>query len=287
MSAADLIGLHVSRWCRNFADSCAEAGATIDRSTGSMSHDGMTSWIRSYPIPIDAGDLIERASSDGARKWAREFREWAGGGRLLARVDRSEPSKNIVRGFEAFGALLDRRPELADEIRFVACVYPSRQTMPEYRRYSEQIQSAVDRVLERHPGSIKLYSDDDFDRSLGALLAYDALLVNPLMDGMNLVSKEGPTLNQQDGVLILSSGAGSFEELGDSAVEITDPLDVGQTSMAIEKALEMPAPERKERAQELREAATARTPEDWIEAQLADLRSISDTGEPISPAPTL
>lgn len=287
MLGADLVGLHVSRWCDNFVACCENIDATVDRSRGTVSHDGMTSWIRSYPITIDADDLIERANAEAVHRVGRQLREWAGDGKLIARVDRSEPSKNIVRGFEAFGLLLDRRPDFASNVRFVACVYPSRQSMPEYRRYSERIEAAVDAVTERHPGSIRLYTEDDFDRSLGALLAYDVLLVNPIMDGMNLVSKEGPTINQHEGVLVLSSGAGSFEELGDAAVEIADPLDVEATSIALERALEMPDHERRERAGRLRASATKAKPEDWIEAQLADLRSISDTGEPVSSPPAL
>ncbi|HYI45360.1 MAG TPA: trehalose-6-phosphate synthase, partial [Actinomycetota bacterium] len=287
MLGADLVGLHISRWCDNFVACCEALGAAVDRSKGTVSHNGTTSWVRSYPIPIDASDLTARANIKPVSRWASRFRESIGDGRLIVRVDRSEPSKNIVRGFEAFGLLLDRRADLRSRVRFVACVYPSRQTMSEYRRYSERIQAAVDDVNRRYPDSIQLFTEDDFDRSLGAQLAYDVLLVNPIMDGMNLVSKEGPTINQREGVLVLSSGAGSFEELGEAAIEINDPLDVEETSTALERALELPDRERRERARVLRARATGTKPENWIEAQLADLRSIADTGEPVSSPPAL
>jgi trehalose 6-phosphate synthase len=287
MLGADLVGLHVDRWGSNFAACCAAMGATVDPSNGTVTSDGATSWVRSYPIPIDAADLIERAGGPAAQGWHSYFREWAGDGRLVVRADRIEPSKNIVRGFLAFGALLDRRPDLAAQVRFAACIYPSRQTMPEYRRYADDVRTAVRSVTERHPGTIKLFEEDDFDRTLGALLAYDVLLVNPIMDGMNLVSKEGPAINTRDGALVLSSGAGSFEELGEAAEVIDDPLDIEETAIALERGLEMAASERKQRAAHLRSAATSQKPADWIEAQLADLRSISDTGEPVSPPPKL
>ncbi|HYI45487.1 MAG TPA: trehalose-6-phosphate synthase, partial [Actinomycetota bacterium] len=225
MLGADLVGLHISRWCNNFVACCEGLGASVDRSRGTVSHKGTTSWVRSYPIPIDAADLTERADVEPVRRWARRFRESVDDGQLIVRVDRSEPSKNIVRGFEAFGMLLDRRADLRSRVRFVACVYPSRQTMPEYRRYSERIQMAVDDVNRRHPDSIQLFMEDDFDRSLGAQMAYDVLLVNPIMDGMNLVSKEGVAVNRRGGALVLSKGAGSFDELEDFAVKIDDALD--------------------------------------------------------------
>ena len=279
---ADLLGFHVGPWVEGFFDSCEQAGATVDRSAGAVDHDGRRTWVRAYPIPIDARDLTERAFGSSATDWAHRFRAWAGDGMLIVRGDRAEPSKNIVRGFEAFGLLLDRKPELEGKVRFAACVYPSRQDLEEYRAYVERIRAAADRVNERHPATIELYMNDDFDRTLGAYRVYDVLLVNPIMDGMNLVSKEGPALNERDGVLVLSEGAGSFGELGDDAIGVADPLDVSATATALETAIDMSPEERKRRAGAL--ATTARTskPGDWIEAQLNDLAAIQATGSPES-----
>jgi trehalose 6-phosphate synthase len=179
--------------------------------------------------------------------------------------------------------LLDRRADLASTARFVACLYPSRQSMPEYRRYSEEIERVVADVNARHPGAIDFYMKDDFDRTLGAYLVYDVLLVNPIMDGMNLVAKEGSCLNENDGVLVLSRGAGSFEELGEHAVDIEDQMDVVSTAAALERAIDMPREERRARAAKLRELSTARKPEDWINAQLDDLEAIQAGEEPLSP----
>ncbi|MGH2808352.1 MAG: alpha,alpha-trehalose-phosphate synthase (UDP-forming) [Actinomycetota bacterium] len=272
MLGADLIGFHIRAWVDNFLDCCERIGAEVDRDSGLVHHQGRRSWVREYPIPIDAADLRERGADEAAARWAQRFRE-RHTGRIIVRADRTEPSKNIVRGFEAFGALLDRRDDLRDT-RFVACLYPSRQSMPEYQRYADAIERVVDEVNARHPDSIDLFMKDDFDRTLGALSLYDVLLVNPIMDGMNLVAKEGPTLNQRDGVLVLSTGAGAYQELGEHAVGIRDPLDVTATADALERALEMDPTERKTRAEELRAVVEARTPEGWIGAQLEDLQRI-------------
>jgi trehalose 6-phosphate synthase len=238
--------------------------------------------VREYPIPIDADELRERAKDDQARRWAERFEGYTAGP-LVVRADRAEPSKNIVRGFEAFGEVLDRRDDLRNKLRFVACVYPSRQSMPEYRRYADEITAAVQRVNERHPDSIELYLEDDFDRTLGALAVYDVLLVNPIMDGMNLVSKEGPTVNKRAGALVLSKGAGSYEELGELAVTVEDSLGVGATATAIERALDLPRDERERRSRRLCEIVAQRRPGDWIDAQLEDLKAVGGGQPPRTP----
>jgi trehalose 6-phosphate synthase len=284
MLGADLLGFHVTPWADNFFGCCERIGATVDRRMGVVEHADRHTWVRTYPIAIDPNDLKERASGELAGKWAARFLEGTGDS-LVVRADRSEPSKNIVRGFEAFGVLLDRRPDLVGTARFVACLYPTRQTMPEYARYVEEIDATVDRINVRHPNSIQLFLKDDYDRTLGALRVYDVLLVNSIMDGMNLVSKEGPSVNEKDGVLVLSSGAGSFDELGNAAVTIEDPLDVEQTALALEIALDMPPQERSNRAERLRELVVVRKPGDWIDAQLKDLVAIREGQAPLTPAP--
>jgi trehalose 6-phosphate synthase len=282
MLGADLLGFHVAPWVEGFLACCERIGATVERSQGLVQHDGRRTWVREYPIPIDAGDLCRVAGGKEARDWAQRF-EGETEGPLVVRADRTEPSKNIVRGFEAFGLLLDRREDLRGQARFVACVYPSRQSMSEYRRYSGAIRESVQAVNARYPDSIELFMEDDYNRTVGALLKYDVLLVNPIMDGMNLVSKEGPTVNENDGVLVLSSRAGSYEELGDVAVDIGDALDVEATSKALEQAVDLPPEERARRANELRRRVRERTPSDWIEAQLQDLVEVQNGREPTTP----
>lgn len=284
MLGADLVGFHVAPWVEGFLQCCERIGARVDRSEGAVDHDGRRTWVRAYPIPIDAPDLVARAHAAKATSWAERFRAWAGDDTLIVRGDRAEPSKNIVRGFEAFGLLLDERTDLRGRVRFAACLYPSRQGLEEYRTYVEQIHHAAEAVNGRHPGTIELYMNDDFERTLGAYRQYDVLLVNPIMDGMNLVSKEGPALNERDGVLVLSEGAGSFSELGDDAVAISDPFDLREAADALARAIEMDQTERKLRAERLRARAEASKPGQWIQAQIDDLTEIADGDAPRSEA---
>ena len=284
MLGADLLGFHVNPWAVGFLR-CAEAvGAKVDWGAGTVDHENRRTWVRCYPIQVDAKELQARAHKEQASAWARSFEEEITGP-LVVRADRSEPSKNILRGFEAFGLLLDRREDLRGKARFLACLYPSRQDLREYRRYTQRLREVVQRVNYRHPGSINFILEDDYDRTLGAMLVYDVLLVNSIMDGMNLVSKEGVAVNERGGVLVLSKTAGSYEELGHHALTIEDPLSVEETAHVLERAIEMPAGERHRRAQALREIVTGHDLDMWIEAQLDDLRAIKDGGEPKTPAP--
>jgi trehalose 6-phosphate synthase len=278
MLGSDLVGFHVPQWAEGFISSCEQVGADTDRAAGRVELDGKVSWVRTYPIPIDAAELRERASGQAARTWAARLR---GEGRILVRADRMEPSKNIVRGFEAFGLFKDQHPDAAD-VRFIACLYPSRQSMPEYRAYADAVEAAAERVNARHPKSVELFMEDDFDRTLAALTLYDALLVNPLMDGMNLVAKEGAALNQRAGVLVLSRGAGSYDELGEDAVTLDDPRDVQATADALHRAFSMDSERRHALARRLKRKATDRMPDGWINAQLEDLVAIRDSGAPVS-----
>ena len=281
---SDLVGFHVPPWVEGFLECCEAAGATVDRDKRAVEHEGALTYVQSYPIPIDASELRERAALEPARTWSTRFSERAEGP-IIVRADRTEPSKNIIRGFKAFECLLDRRKDLRGEARFIACLYPSRQTMDEYTTYTANIEKVVHEINARYPDSIELYLKDDFDRTLGALLVYDVLIVNSIMDGMNLVSKEGPAINENDGVLVLSKGAGSFSELGDSAIEIKDQLDVEATADALEHALDLSGHRRRKLAAELRHRASVLKPEHWIESQLEDLERVSRGEAPVGLKP--
>lgn len=281
---ADLVGFHVPPWVDAFLACCEEIGAEVDRTKRVVHHEGGVTRVQSYPIPIDAQELRDRADGATARAWAKRFTEQSDGP-IIVRADRTEPSKNIVRGFRAFERLLDRRKDLRGSARFVACLYPSRQTMDEYTTYTENIEKVVSEINDRYPDAIELFLKDDFDRTLGALLIYDVLVVNSIMDGMNLVSKEGPAINENDGVLVLSEGAGSFSELGDSSIAISDPLDIEASADALERALDLSGHRRRQLARGLKEKATALRPEDWINAQLEDLARVERHEMPVGLQP--
>jgi trehalose 6-phosphate synthase len=282
MLEADLLGFHTPAWSTGFMRFCEREGYEVDWAASVVEHAGRT-WVREYPAPIDVDDVRRRATSERAEWWYEHFRS-DHRRRLLVRTDRMEPSKNILRSIEAFGALLDRRPDFRGTSRFVLSLYQSRSSLVEYRRYAEQIHALVAALNGRHPGSVELYTEDDQDRSFGALRAYDVLVVNSIRDGMNVVAKEGPAVNQRSGVLVLSRGAGSLADLGATAVVLDDCFDVEETALGLERALDMRQAERDRRARALRATVGERSPADWIRSQAADLCAIQRHGEPETPA---
>jgi trehalose 6-phosphate synthase len=231
-----------------------------------------------FPISIDADALRERAQAPEVEAKQEELLRWKGERSLILRVDRTDLSKNIVRGFRAYGDLLRRHPEHRGRVVFLALLNPSRQSLPEYRAYADELLAAARSVNEEFGEAgwqpVDVRASDDWDEVVAGYGIYDVLLVNPVFDGMNLVAKEGPLLNRRDGVLLLSKNAGAFAELGSHALPV-DPLDVAGTADLIHAALRMDPDERKARAGELRRAAGARTPARWAADQLRELDRVA------------
>jgi trehalose 6-phosphate synthase len=92
-----------------------------------------------------------------------------------------------------------------------------------------------------------------------------------MFDGMNLVAKEGPMVNERHGVSILSENTGAHEELGEYALSV-NPFDIQALADSIHAALTMGEDERRRRHEGLQSIVTARNPGDWVDEQLADIR---------------
>jgi trehalose 6-phosphate synthase len=207
---ADVLAFHTRRYARNFMSTAAEIlGLEADPEKGVVYRDGREVWVREYPISIDPSEFRELAGSDTVL----EQEEFVKGlpGRLLLRVDRTDLSKNIIRGFTAYGRMLGRHPEMREHVTFLAQLQPSRGDIPEYARYSEVIREVVEEINDRHGTNswkpVVLSMEDNFPRSVAAYKNYDALLVNAVRDGMNLVAKEAAVVNERNGVLVLSENA--------------------------------------------------------------------------------
>ena len=136
----------------------------------------------------------------------------------MVRVDRTDLSKNTLRGFKAFDVFLDRHPEFHEDITFFALLQPSRQDVDEYIEYVAKIRDVVSHINTKHGTTdwmpIDLRIESNIHRAVAAYKHYDVLIVNPIFDGMNLIAKEAPLVNERDGVMILSENAGAHEELG-------------------------------------------------------------------------
>jgi trehalose 6-phosphate synthase len=271
----DIIGFHTSSYCHNFLQCCRQLmGLRTDFERAAViSPDGHETWVRPYPLAIDAEGFEEIAASEGVARYEPEIlrrrRE-----HLILRVDRADLSKNVLRGFTAFDIFLEQHPEFREQVTFIAHLQPSRQDVPEYVEYLEKIEALVAVINHRHGTTdwmpIDLRLRDDFEEAVALYKHYDLLLVNAMWDGMNLVSKEGPLVNTRDGMIVLSENTGAHEELGECALSV-NPFDVQEQADAIHHALTASPAERKRRMDVLRRIITSRTPLDWIDQQLADI----------------
>jgi trehalose 6-phosphate synthase len=257
--ANDVIGLHTERWRRNFIYCVRE-----------ILGEDVTAKTLTAPISVDASEFEELAQSHAVLEAEREI--LAGRPeKLVVRVDRTDPSKNIVRGFQAFELYLDRHPEMHGRVTMLALLDPSRQDIAEYAEYLAAIEREARRVNGRLATTgwtpIELEIEDDFPRSVAAFKQFDVLLVNAIFDGMNLVAKEAPLVNRRNGVVVLSENAGAHAELGEWVLSV-NPFDVEAQAAALEEALEMPLEERRARLEAIRSQVLEHDLNAWIATQL-------------------
>lgn len=283
MLGNDLIGFQTRRWAGNFLRCCEDLlGAKVDWDSGLVRYQDRETTVRSYPISIDVEALRALSNSDEGFTHSEWLRRTLGDRKLILRVDRMELSKNIVRGLLAYEEFLQTYPQWKERVTHLALLYPSRRALHEYRAYEAEVLDTVDRINtdlgtdDWQP--IVLTNEDNYVRALTCMKYYDVLIVNPIMDGMNLVSKEGPAVNANDGVLLLSQNAGAWQELGGPAIGI-NPYDLSETSEAIYRALEMAPEERKSRAETLRTTVERNDPSKWMWHQLSDIRRLHDSTE--------
>lgn len=268
---ADHAGFLTRRWAGAFMDCCETMlGAAVDRQAGTITYEGRTTRVGVHALGVDGKALWARAGEPDVESHMAAIREQVGDRRLIVRIDRTELSKNIVRGLLAYKEFLDAHPEWHGRVVHLAFAYPSRHDLPEYREYTAAVQRCAQEIEDEYAtddwNPLILNVDDDYPRSLAAYRLADVLLVNPIRDGMNLVAKEGPILSPRC-ALVLSREAGACAELGAHAL-VVNPYDVTGTAEALHAALVMPEPERARRRERLEAAATALPPHRWLAAQL-------------------
>ncbi|MBV9194613.1 MAG: trehalose-6-phosphate synthase, partial [Solirubrobacterales bacterium] len=273
--ANDIIGFHTRSYRRNFLQCCRDLmDLDVDMERGVVHFEDREVWVRAYPLPIDASAIQAVARRERVRRFEEEL---LGRRRdhLILRVDRADLSKNVLRGFSAFDVFLEQHPEFRERVTFIAQLMPSRTDVPEYAEYLERIEAVVAVVNHRHGSPdwmpIQLKLRDDLEEAVAAYKHYDVLMVNAMFDGMNLVAKEGPMVNERGGASILSENTGAHEELGEYALSV-NPFDIQELADSIHAALTMDDEERHRRHEGLKSIITARNPGDWVDDQLADIR---------------
>ena len=271
--ANDVVGLHTHRWRRNFLRSCADVlDADVDEDASTVVHRGHRTLVTAHPISIDPAEFdalsVDPAVLEQEKLLAADRPEL-----LVLRVDRTDLSKNILRGFTAFGLLLELHPELRGRVGMLALLDPSRQDVPEYADYLAALNAEAREINARFRSDtwlpIDLQVADNFSRSVAAYKQYDVLLVNAAFDGLNLVSKEAPLVNTRDGVLVLSENAGSYEELREW-VECISPFDVHGQAEALYRALTLSREDRRRRSEAIKAHVRGHDLSAWVAALLED-----------------
>ena len=270
----DLVAFHTERSARNFLLSCQELlDLEVDFRRMCVVIDGRQVAVRWYPISIDVADFERLAAGQAVRSYAEDLRARRRD-HLIVRVDRTDLSKNILRGFKAYDALLQRHPELCERVTFLAHLQPSRQDVPEYVEYVDQIKRLVADINLKHGNTewqpIDLQLGDNFPQALAAYTQFDVLLVNSIYDGMNLVAKEGVLVNERDGVLVLSENTGVHDELGAFALAV-NPFDIVDQAEKLYAAVTMAPDEKRARREQCVAVVKENDLTKWLDRQLADI----------------
>lgn len=226
---------------------------------------------RAYPISVDVEKVQAIAKESETALLKAQLINSISDHQLILRVDRIEPSKNILRGLYAYRALLEAHPEHRENVQMLCLLVPSRLDVVEYQDYMQEIMAEAGSINATFSSPIwepvRLIIGDNYARAIAAMQLYSVLFVNPIKDGMNLVAKEGVLVNQNDGVLVLSEQAGAYAELGDHALGVS-PFDIYGTAQALHEGLSMMPEERRTRASALREIVASRGVTDWFKGQV-------------------
>ena len=286
--SADVAGFQTDVSARNFAVTCRHflPDVATDDSEGTIVRRGRLTRVRTYPVSVDVERLNSQTLSLEFARCRKHLRRLTGR-YTIVRVDRLDPSKNILGGLDAFELLLRSHPELIGETKMLAFLVPSRQSVPEFRRHATQVWRRISQINARFERGgwrpIEAFAENNYLQALAGMSLYDALLVNSLADGMNLVSKEGPIVNERDGVVVLSTEVGSHRELAEGVLSVA-PADIEGTAHALWLALTMPEDEKRRRAERLRGAITRNDLRRWLERQSQDLSDLA-SGKVSAPSP--
>ena len=274
LCAADIVGLQTMRDVHNFLHCCESSidEVEVDYGQHTVKIEGRLVRVKAYPISVDVVGLKKLVSSARLQEYEQKLRPLCGE-QTIVRVDRAEPSKNIIRGFKAFDKLLERHPEFRGKVRFIAFLVPTRSHLRLYQRYMQEVIQLIEAINSKHGSEewypIDFFYENNYLQAIAGMRLYDVLLVNAVIDGMNLVAKEGPTVNNHDGVLILSETVGACAQLGENALTVS-PADLEGTTQALYTALTMPPDERKKRATALKKSIEEADITDWLWHLLED-----------------
>ena len=278
LCTTDLLGFQTIGDVRCFLDTVEEfvPDVTVDRTSHTVARNGRTTSVKVYPISINVEEVQRIANTPRALDYENRLSADTGDVTIV-RIDRAEPNKNIVRGFRAYELMLTRYPELKGKVKFLAFLVPSRTHIRQYQRYMDEIQQVIQQINNNHGTDdwqpIVPFIENNYTQAIAGMKLYDVLLVNTIIEGMNLVAKEGPVVNNRDGVLVLSHSSGVYQQLSDGAISVS-PTDIEGTMEALHQAITMSAEDRKARAARMLNSVCREDINHWLYQQMNDISSI-------------
>ena len=279
LCSCNIVGFQTPRDAGNFLLTCQDLlpEADVDYAQRAIHFRGNTVLIRDYPVSIDVTALQELVQSPLLQAYQQRMLPMTRD-KTIVRVDRLEPSKNILRGFLAYEVLLGRHPELHGEVTFLAFLMPSRTDIREYQSYTNEVMDVIQRINSNFGRGawrpIRYFYQENFSQAIAAMGLADVLLVNPVVDGMNLVAKEGPTVSRRSVVLVLSVTTGAYGELAPGVLPVS-PVDIEGTAQSLYEALVMPQEERARRQETLRTIIESADQTRWLTTQVEDLIALT------------
>jgi len=278
LCTTDLLGFQTIGDVRCFLDTVEEfvPDVTVDRTSHTVARNGRTTSVKVYPISINVEEVQRIANTPRALDYENRLSADTGDVTIV-RIDRAEPNKNIVRGFRAYELMLTRYPELKGKVKFLAFLVPSRTHIRQYQRYMDEIQQVIQQINNNHGTDdwqpIVPFIENNYTQAIAGMKLYDVLLVNTIIEGMNLVAKEGPVVNNRDGVLVLSHSSGVYQQLSDGAISVS-PTDIEGTMEALHQAITMSAEDRKARAARMLNSVCREDINHWLYQQMNDISVI-------------
>ncbi len=262
---ADVVGFHTQSYVRKFMENAQAAGLAADSSNLIILSDH-TVRVGDFPMGIDydkyAGAKKSKTVKAAVRKYRKRYKKL----RVIAAVDRLDPTKGLVERLEAYSTFLELQPRLRGKIVFSMVAAPSRTDVPAYINLSRRLQKLVDEINNIY-GTAKWQPVDYINESVPfedvtALFSIaDVAFIAPLRDGMNLAAKEFIASADKNGVLILSQTAGAAQELRDAI--LVNPKKPEELVDALQQALTMRRQELRARLKRMQQTLSTNTVQDW------------------------
>lgn len=261
ISMADMITFHTDLYMSNFRNSYSRIVGNPSKLNGKL-----------YTIPLGI-DNEYYGKTKGRRIRVPSFE----GRKVIFSIDRLDYSKGLVKRVLAIENLLDRYSEFSGKFVYVMIVTPSRTSVKGYVEMKKELEMQIGRI-NGEKGNISWWPIIYMYRRISdrTLLTYyrtaDIALITPIVDGLNLVSKEFVSATT-NGILIISEFAGASYDLGD-AIKV-NPNDINGLANQIVYALGMGDDEKLERLRKMKEVVKEKDIEWWIK----QIGKISEQGK--------